>query len=355
MTSAEIFHTCTQNAIKAMSWLPDMAKGKIFTVLGATGLIGRMLVQVLSNAGAAVVYRGVNHHPGPQDGLTFDINHASDMRTPLQWACSQSDYIIHAAGSAEPQKFTKSPLSCIEINTSRLMDVFEHSHEKKAKVLYLSSTEVYTGLNHVGSILHATEPMFGFTTATHPRAAYIDAKRCGEAICHAAAKQEGRKVKIARVNSVYGPGARLGDTRVLNQFVQSLLTHAEIHIRDDGMARRSFLYIEDCVVMLLNILFRGEDFTYNVVGGNPVTIKRLAELIAVTSGTPNQITRMPEARSENDNISLSSERYRREFGYIPCLTPLHVGLKPTIEWYAALFQEFAVTAAPPNLPNVSAT
>lgn len=183
------------------------------------------------------------------------------------------DYIIHAAGYGQPQMFSKDKIACIKINTD-ITDKLFSLLKKEGKFLFISTSEVYSGATPPH-----TEDMIGTTTPQHPRACYIEGKRCGEAICMAY-REQGYDVKIARLALAYGPGTKPKDTRVLNQLIEKALTTGVINLMDSGNAIRTYCYIDDAVDLLLNILFNGTQSVYNVGGTSTLSIKELAMLIA---------------------------------------------------------------------------
>jgi len=142
------------------------------------------------------------------------------------------------------------------------------------KLLYLSSSEVYSGLPYPPF----SENQIGNTSPSHPRACYIEGKKCGETICMAA-RRKGIDAKIARVSLVYGDGTKKGDSRVLNQFIEQALTNKRIELRDSGTAKRTYCYISDAVKMMWKILLDGKSDIYNLGGFSTVTIAELARII----------------------------------------------------------------------------
>src|SRR5690348_16520606 len=111
-----------RNAEEALARL-DAAplRGAKVLLTGATGLIGVNLAAALTRAGASVV-------------------RAKRGGTLL----GTYDFIIHAAGYAQPARFMSDPLATIRCNTSMLMELFDRLHSK-GRLLYLSTSEIYSG------------------------------------------------------------------------------------------------------------------------------------------------------------------------------------------------------------------
>ncbi len=237
------------------------------------------------------------------------------------------DYIIHAAGYGQPQKFSKDKQRTIEINT-HITDTLFELLKSGGKFLFVSSAEVYSGAKSPYK-----EIDIGTTTPQHPRACYIEGKRCGDAICMAY-KEQGYDVKIARLALAYGPGTKKGDTRVLNQFIEQALTTGEIRMKDKGEAIRTYIYIDDAVRLLLDILFRGESDVYNVGGKSDTTIAELAQHIATITRATVDYGKEGDI-SAPDEVKLDLTKTLTEFPRN--FVPLEEGLKRTIEYQKTLY------------------
>lgn len=332
-----------QDALRQLDIAP--LKGARVMLTGATGLIGANLAAALARTGCALTRykRG-----GPIMG--------------------SYDYIIHAAGYAQPARFMADPLGTIRVNTTMLLDLLDKL-APKGRLLYLSTSEIYSGNSRA---LH-NENDIGTTNPAHARSSYIESKRCGEAICHAA-RQAGQAALIARVSSVYGPGARPRDARVVSQLIDQAISDREVVLKDGGTARRVFLYTSDAVEMLLNVLVHGEQIVYNVggpamnVGGSgsnlngEISIVTLARRIgdymkvpvkvpsdSVRGGGLSGVVRTSDVRSRGGidgapmHVGVDIGRYVREFPK-ETFVQIDEGLKRTIEWHRAMAEKGLVAA-----------
>ena len=274
-------------------------------VTGAYGLVGSHLCKALEAKGIEVFKVKFNE----LDGLPM------------------VDYIVHAAGYGQPLKFLEDEISTIGINTETTRELFNYL-KSNGKYLFISTSELYSGAKSPH-----TESDIGTTNPQHPRACYIEGKRCGEAIVMAYRRQ-GYDAKIARLALAYGEGTKPHDTRVLNQFIEQALTTDVIHLKDKGEAIRTYCYIDDVVGMLLDILFKGTRPVYNVGGFSTVTVKELAEKIAeITKSSvvlgDEGLKGAPEDVKLNMLITLAE--FPREF------TTLEEGLRKTIDYQKTLY------------------
>jgi len=242
----------------------------------------------------------------------------------------QSDVIIHAACYGQPGKFMEEPIKTLQLNTSGLLSLFSRL-APDGKLLFLSSSEVYSGC----SDLPYKESQIGISRTTHPRACYIEGKRCGEAICHAY-RQAGVQATSVRVALAYGPGTRMGDRRVLNALIEKGLK-GRIALLDHGEAKRTYCYVTDAVEIMWNALIRGTEPIYNVGGASRTTIKELALEIGDYLHVPVTIpTTADRTEGAPDDVWLDMTKAQSEFGKSEYVS-LKEGLSRTIEWQKVLY------------------
>ena len=308
---------------------------KKILITGATGLIGTYFLYSISeyvkqgkviNKVYAVTMNGLPDHLKDLESeewlevLKGDLSEDSFLeRLP------PVDFIIHAAGYGQPAKFVIDESKTIKLNTYvtfKLLDLLNDG----GKFLFVSSSGIYNGLD---------KPVFyeedvGTTNTLHPRACYIEGKRCGEAICNSYRKK-GIDAKSARVSYSYGPGVRAGDERALYSFIKKGFT-GDINLLDNGSAQRIYCYITDVAEMLFNILLYGKEPLYNVGGKDVITIYELATLIAHELDAKVHIPSVNDAVPGNANVErLSIEKVQNEFNKKK-FTDINEGIKRTIKW-----------------------
>ena len=276
-------------------------------IAGATGFIGSHLLTTVPD--------GWDVYRASHEALTTG--------KILPWP--SADYVIHAAGYAAPAIFMKHPEDTILVNTYTTLKVLKCLKPGGA-FLYCGSSEVYKGLKH-----YATEDEIGTTTPYHPRAAYIEGKRCGEVIVNAQ-RTKGIRAMSARIGLTYGPGTRKHDARVMNQFIEQALTTGKIQLIDDGSSGVCYCYATDLMKMLWRILLHGTEAVYNVGGQDRMSIAELAMKISALTGASVVLGNQPGVPQTQMNL----DRYAEEFGP-PEYTNFDEGLKQTIDYQRTLY------------------
>jgi len=319
-------------------------KGKSVLITGASGLLGIHLIASLRHLskkgnGPARVIAIVRSNPLPYQTAFFKDSpielHQGDL-TDSQFcaALPKVDYIIHSAGYGQPVRFMQNPIETIQINTSATLSLFERLLPG-GKFLFVSTAEVYSGL---GSLFHR-ETEIGTTNTTHPRACYIEAKRCGEAICNSY-RSLGVDAKSARLALAYGPGTKPGDKRVLNSFIEKGL-NGKINLLDQGLAKRTYCYVTDAVDIIWNILLFGTQPIYNVGGDSRTTIRELAEHIGKILNVPIIFpAESDQLEGAPADVQLDMSLVKAAFGKTDFIS-FEEGLSRTIDWQSALYQTLA--------------
>ncbi|PJE61283.1 hypothetical protein COU87_05360 [Candidatus Roizmanbacteria bacterium CG10_big_fil_rev_8_21_14_0_10_39_12] len=314
---------------------PLKLRKKTILITGCTGLIGANLVSFLE-------YLSEKHD------LQLSIIGVSLSKEPSWMPCSpviqyiqedlavdQSktlshyfDYFIHAATYAQPKKSLDFPQKTISLNTNTLINILNKSKRDNARVLYISSSEIYGETNVKNPSL---ETDFGSVNTLSDRAIYAESKRLAESICYL--YHDSLTIKIARVQHCYGPGIKKNDKRVYSEFIKQAQSTGEITMMDEGTAIRTFCFISDTIEMLLNCMLSGRESVYNIAGRGATTIFELAqEIAAINSATFKGYRETNQEAEGTPAISLiNNRRYIKEFKKRSFIT-LSEGLQATSNW-----------------------
>ncbi len=305
-------------------------KNKNILITGASGLIGLYFLSSLKNIQKeynikVCAWIKNDIEPYLKDFFKdFTVIQGDITDAGLLKSLEPFDFIIHAAGYGQPNRFMDDKIKTIKINTLSTMYLLDKLKDE-GKFLYISSSEIYSGLDEY----HITEKETGKSSTDHPRACYIESKKCGETICYSS----GKNIKIARLSLAYGPGAKKGDKRVLYSLIEKAMNNNCIELLDGGESIRTYCYITDVIEMMWNIFLHGKEAVYNVAGISQISILDLAKLIGkefikevITPAKKNELIGSPKI------VNISVDRYVQEFNKTE-FVDINQGLKNTIDWY----------------------
>ena len=167
--------------------------------------------------------------------------------------------------------------------------------------LFFSSSEIYG--DPTPENIPTPETYRGNVSCTGPRACYDESKRYGETLCVNFAAQHGLPVTIARPFNNYGPGLKITDRRVIPDFARDILDGRDIVMLSDGPPTRTFCYVADAVVGLLQGAGRAADAgeAYNIGVEEPeISMRELGRPAASTSAASSSATRAPSSGVTSD-------------------------------------------------------
>lgn len=342
-----IYDDC--NALtKKMGSALDVFRDKTILITGANGLIGGFLADFfthinsklglgiqlrltsLSKLGDAERVKSAVKHDGVRY-FSWDLSKAipHDMLEPF-------DYVFFCAGYGQPKKFIQDKMGTMFLNTVGVDSILDFCSQqnKECKFLYLSSSEIYGSPD--AENIPTSEKYNGNYSVESNRACYISAKRLGEVICLERGKSHANlTTRVARLALAYGPGVLNSDDRVMQEFMFKAIRDRSINLLDDGVAQRNYIYITNCIEMLLNITTSGKSSIYNVGGeGDQVTILELAKKIAlIYNAEVSCETKKSETIISAPNcVALDLSKYNEEFGRIINAVNLDQGLPKLGMW-----------------------
>jgi GDP-4-dehydro-6-deoxy-D-mannose reductase len=287
-------------------------------VTGASGFVGRYLVERLRAAGYEVVAAGGPHETEPAF-LPIDLADAESIRAAFDVA--RPDVVFHLAAQAFVPRSLEAPDETYEVNVMgtagvlAVLRAWRRENDAKVRFVFISSAEVY-GVQPAEAM-----PLLE-TTLANPVNPYAASKAAAEAIVLGEARSFGVDVVIARAFNHIGPGQN--DRFVVPAFANQLAAIARggepiMHVGNLD-ARRDFLDVRDVVDAYVAIAERGESGqAYNVASGSAVSIREiLGELIRIAH-VPVEVRDDP-ARMRPSDVPIvygSSEKLRARTGWEP--------------------------------------
>ena len=312
-------------------------KNSKILILGANGFIATYVHLILSLTKCKITSISLNSPRGifknflkenKINFLKFDLNNEIKTKKVLR---KKYDYIFHFATYGQPSKWNKNFFNTINLNTKILKLVLENSVKYKSKVLYLSSAAVYKISKKNKNNEYSQLSIGEFLGENF----YSISKILGEKICLYYKNKFKIPVYIARPAHTFGPGQDFkSDARIIPQLIKRALIEKKIYIYDKGKTIRSWTYISDVIIMLLNIIQNGKQTTYNVCGNENKSIYQIAKKIAEIQKIKKIEIKKKRLNFTNpvyNKLVLSSQRYVKEFNKIH-FTKFDKGLIKVIQW-----------------------
>ncbi|WOC14584.1 NAD-dependent epimerase/dehydratase family protein [Pseudochrobactrum sp. MP213Fo] len=314
----------------------ELTSSKIL-VTGATGLVGTCLTEfliflkkeknidititALSSSKSNLMNRFEKHIASGDVNI---IEH--DIRLPFSLIHS-FDTIFHAASVANPSKYENEPVDVIDVIVQGTRNVLELAKSCKARVLYISTVEVYGDISHIQN--DVTEDTFGSLDPYKVRCSYTESKRLAETLCKAYEAQYDLNIRVSRLSKVYGPSNTETDNRVMAYILSCVREKKDVILNSDGTRIFSFCYVTDAVSGMMTALLNGASGeAYNISDANSVcSLREIAEYSAQLASL--SVSLQPAGISEISKDTVVNSRKLIALGWTPT-TGIYDGLRKQI-------------------------
>lgn len=241
-----------------------------FTVLGASGFVGKRLAKALE---------GEVCMPSRQD----------------ENALFQGDlgHVFYCIGLTA--NFRERPFDTVEAHVCLLRRILERAQFES--LTYLSSTRVYEGAaaTDEDSVLQVSP--------ANPGHLYNLSKLMGESLCLAS----GRKTRVARLSNVFGAGMR---QNFLSQVLEEAASSGTIRFLSAPASAKDYVSLTDVVRWLPQIALHGAHATYNLASGSNTSNAEIARLLQRKGISVDYAADAPEWSFP----AIDTRRLEREFG-----------------------------------------
>ncbi|MDT2670804.1 NAD-dependent epimerase/dehydratase family protein [Enterococcus dongliensis] len=265
--------------------------GHSFLIIGATGMIGSCMIDVLMyrnrkmNAHITIHAMGRSQNRLSQRFAEYRSDKElifleGDVTNPISENI-KVDYIIHGASNTHPKAYSSDPIGTIMTNIIGTENVLKLAVTSDAKrCLFLSTVEVY-GENR-GDVEMFKEDYCGYIDCNTLRAGYTEGKRVSESLCQAYIEKYDVDVVIPRIARTFGPTMLLNDSKASSQFILDAVHNENIVLKSEGNQYYSYAYVFDIVSSLLFLLIYGKKGeAYNIASEQyNIHLKNFAKKLA---------------------------------------------------------------------------
>src|SRR5918995_5583879 len=315
-------------------------KSKHVLVAGGAGFLGSHLCDALLSEGAHVTavdsfltgrkqnLRHLEREPR-FDLIECDI--IKPLPAQLRAKRMKVDEIFNLACAASPPHYQANPEHTMLTSVVGTHNLLTLAESTGARFFLASTSEIYGD----PEVHPQKETYWGNVNPTGPRACYDEGKRAAETLTFDFARSERADVRVARIFNTYGPRMRADDGRVVSNVICQALAGDDITIYGDGSQTRSFCYVSDLVDGFLRLMAYDGALPGAVNLGNPVemTIDELVAKVLAMTGSRSSVVRRPLPVDDPRRRRPDITRAGTLLGWSP-RTPLDIGLKATITWFA---------------------
>jgi nucleoside-diphosphate-sugar epimerase len=163
-------------------------------------------------------------------------------------------------------------------------------------------------------------------------------KLFSERMCRHFSEDFGLITRVARFHNVYGPfgtydgGREKAPAAIIRKVVEAGITGIkEIVIWGDGHQTRSFMYIDDCIKGIQDIMYSSIEEPINLGSSEMVSINMLVDIVEDIAGY--KLNRTYDLKAPKGVRGRNSENtlIKKYLGWEPSI-PLKTGMKKTYDW-----------------------
>jgi GDP-L-fucose synthase len=312
-------------------------------ICGATGFIGKNLVETLSKIKGVKVTAVYNKKP-PFSAQNVDFQRADlTISEDVNRVVKSNDIVIQAAANTTGVKdVIERPYVHVTdnaiMNSIILKSCFDN-HVKK--LIFFSCTVMYQRKDQPFLNKPVCENDYDESNEIFPQYFGVGwTKVYIEKMCEFYSRLGRTKHYVLRHSNIYGPYDKfdLDNSHVFGATVNKVLNKDSniVSIWGDGSEERDLLYIDDLVDLVLKLIETDDEnpfYLLNVGSGVAISVQQLVKKIIEISGISNKNIVYEKSRpSVKTSLCLDSSKATELFEWKPKVS-LDFGIKKTLEWY----------------------
>lgn len=332
-------------------------------ILGVNGFIGSSLTWKILTEKSWEVYgmdmatNKLGHLLGRERFHFFE----GDITINKEWIeyhVRKCDVVVPLVAIATPALYVKDPLRVFNLDFEANLEIVRKAVKHRKRVVFPSTSEVY-GLSNDAEF---DEYKTNFVLGPIPKQRWIYAclKQLLDRVIWASGEQEGLDFTLFRPFNFVGPklddvnDPKEGSSRVVTQFIHSIIHNKPIKLVDGGSQRRCFTFIDDGVDCIMRIIQNENGAAsrriFNV--GNPTQCYSMKELADMLIDLASEYEGFGDLRKRVRIETVSGAEYygssyqdvvhrvpkvdeaRERLGWVP-RTDLRTALRHTLDYHLA--------------------
>lgn len=254
--------------------------------------------------------------------------HIVDIKDPhilhVVFQKERPDIVIHGAAESCVDKSVKNTLPFTTNNIVGTQNVIDECIKSKAKLIYISTDEVY------GPLTPKQDP-WNEQAVLNPKNLYSATKASGELLVKAAAAVHGLSYNIVRGSSCYGPWQY--KDKFIPGIISSILNRKDINIYGSGAQMRDWIHVFDMCKAIFHIIDSGvENETYNVTAKQEFMNLEVAQIVCNALGEGHDLIKHVEDKPGHDFRYATTNDKIKSIGWSPDFK-FRDGIKETCQWY----------------------
>ncbi|WP_320667854.1 dTDP-glucose 4,6-dehydratase [Prochlorococcus sp. MIT 1307] len=269
------------------------------------------------------------------------VNLADSKSTSTAVSFADPDLVIHLAAESHVDRSISSPLQFVESNIigtfNLLQALLKHwenlptQRQREFLMLHISTDEVYGSLEHKG--------YFSENSSYDPRSPYSATKASSDHLVNSWFHTYGLPLIRTNCSNNYGPWQF--PEKLIPMVILKAFSKENIPIYGDGKNIRDWLFVEDHVEALIQVIDKGEVGRNYCIGGlNEKTNLEIVEsicgvldLLRPKYAPHSEYISYVEDRPGHDRrYAINPERILREIGWKPKYG-FKQGIEATVQWY----------------------